>query len=458
MPLPLTPEPKADPAASSPATSPLVADGGAGGAAAAPAAALAASNSPAPAPSAAAKPRLPSPLTIPYFRNLWMGSTVSLLGDQFYLVALPWLVLQLTGSSLALGTILMAAGVPRAALMLMGGAISDRFAPRRILIATACARTLLVAAIALLTSLHLIQLWHLYFLAFAFGVADAFSFPASGAMMPTLVKPEQLPAANALFASSAQASTMLGPAPAGLVIKRWGMAPAFWADAVSFLFAIAALLRVPEVPRPAPPPGAPPKPSVLHSIAEGLRYVHRDHALRSLMLLAAGLNLCAIGPIMVGLAMLAKFHFGSSAAYGTFISCFGAGALAGMILAGTMKHPRRRGLMLLGAAALQSVGLALLGVLHGFAAVVVILALMGLVGGLVNVTLASWMQARVERALLGRVMSVLMFSALGLVPISSLIAGAVAQLHLDLMFVAAGAGMLLVTLVAAADKGARAID
>lgn len=419
---------------------------------AAPAAAAAA------AAPAAPKASVRSPLTIAYFRNLWIGSTVSLLGDQFYLVALPWLVLQLTGSSLALGTILMAAGVPRAALMLMGGAISDRFAPRRILIVTASARTLLVGAIALLTSLHLIHLWHLYILAFAFGVADAFSFPAGGAMMPTLVKPEQLPAANALFASSAQASTMLGPAPAGLIIKRWGMAPAFWGDAVSFLFAIAALFGVPEAPRPAPAAGAPPKPSMLHSIGEGLRYVHGDHALRALMLLAAGLNLCAIGPIMVGLALLAKFHFGSSAAYGTFISCFGGGALGGMILAGTLKHPRRRGLMLLSVAAAQAVGLALLGVLHGFAAVVIILALMGFGGGLVNVTLASWMQARVERALLGRVMSVLMFAALGLVPISYVIAGAVAQLHLDLMFVAAGAGMLLVTLVAAADKGARAID
>ena len=418
----------------------------------------AAASAPPPETAAAAKPRVASPLTLPYFRNLWVGSTISLLGDQFYLVALPWLVLQLTGSSLALGTILMAAGVPRAALMLMGGAISDRFAPRRILIATASARTLLVGVIALLTSLHLIQLWHLYILAFAFGVADAFSFPAGGAMMPTLVKPEQLPAANALFASSAQASTMLGPAPAGLIIKRWGMAVAFWADAVSFLFAIAALFGVPEAPRPAPVPGAPPKPSVLHSIAEGLRYVYRDHPLRALMLLAAGLNLCAVGPIMVGLALLAKFHFGSSAAYGTFISCFGGGALGGMILAGTMKHPRRRGWMLLSVAATQSVGLGLLGVLHGFLGIAVVLVLMGLGGGLVNVTLASWMQARVERALLGRVMSVLMFAALGLVPVSYVIAGAVAQLHLNLMFVVAGAGMLLVTLVAAADKGARAID
>src|SRR4029453_19155400 len=83
-----------------------------------------------------------------YFRNLILGSTISMFGDQFYLVALPWLVLQLTGSSIALGTVLMAAAVTRAVLMLMGGAISDRTSPRRVVLQTACARTVLVAAIA----------------------------------------------------------------------------------------------------------------------------------------------------------------------------------------------------------------------------------------------------------------------------------------------------------------------
>ena len=71
------------------------------------------------------------PMAVPHFRHLWIGITISVLGDQFYLVALPWLVLQLTGSGLALGTILMTAAIPRAALMLVGGAVIDRFSARR---------------------------------------------------------------------------------------------------------------------------------------------------------------------------------------------------------------------------------------------------------------------------------------------------------------------------------------
>src|SRR3954468_15218990 len=133
-------------------------------------------------------PALRHPLRLPHFRNLWIGVTISLLGDQFYLVALPWLALQLTRSSVALGTILMTAAIPRAVLMLVGGAVTDRFSARRVLMATAAARPLLVGGVAVLVWLGLIRVWELYALGFLFGVADAFSFPAGPALMPTLVK------------------------------------------------------------------------------------------------------------------------------------------------------------------------------------------------------------------------------------------------------------------------------
>src|ERR1700727_913045 len=84
------------------------------------------------------------------FRKLWMGSAISFLGDQFYLVALPWVVLQRTGSAVAMGTILMAAAIPRAVLMLLGGALTDRVSPRKIMMGTASARTIFVAAIGVL--------------------------------------------------------------------------------------------------------------------------------------------------------------------------------------------------------------------------------------------------------------------------------------------------------------------
>src|SRR3954464_12766533 len=103
---------------------------------------------------------LPYPLRERNFVQWWLGATVSLAGDQFYIVAMPWVVLQLTGSGLAMGTVAMAAGVPRAVLMLMGGAVSDRSSPRRLLMATATARAVLVAAVGVLLWRHDLRLWH----------------------------------------------------------------------------------------------------------------------------------------------------------------------------------------------------------------------------------------------------------------------------------------------------------
>src|SRR5258707_9061731 len=84
-----------------------------------------------------------SPLSVRNFRLLWIGEGISLLGDQFYMIALPWLVLQLTGSPLALGTVMALAGIPRALFMLVGGAFVDRFSPHAVMLASNFARLVL---------------------------------------------------------------------------------------------------------------------------------------------------------------------------------------------------------------------------------------------------------------------------------------------------------------------------
>jgi MFS family permease len=442
---------------------------------AAPSPGVAAASSPAAekggaATAAAAPPAVRHPLALPHMRSLWVGSTISLLGDQFYLVALPWLVLQLTGSGLALGTVLMTTAIPRAVLMLAGGAVSDRFSARRVLIASALARMLLVAVVAALIQLGVVQLWHLYLLTFAFGVADAFSLPAGQALIPTLVEPNQLGPANALMQGAAVMAQMLGPAPAGLIVRAWGIAAALYVDAVSFLAVVAALFKIPDPPRRsaaaapaaaaaaggAQPPAA--RRAMIHEIAEGLRAVRQDRPLMTLMAISAVTNLSIYGPIIVGVAAMAKLRFGSAATFGTCLAFLSGGMLAGIVLGGRLKRPRWRGVQYSLSAALAGLELVGIGLVPKLAVAAPLLALMGLGVGFVNVQYSAWIQARVDRAMMGRVMSVLMLSGFGPIPISYAVTGALIEWNLEAAFILPGAILAVVATAGLTRREVRAID
>src|SRR5512136_850243 len=184
------------------------------------------------------------------FRLLWIGEGISLLGDQFYLIALPWLVLQLTGNALAVGTVLAAAGIPRALFMLVGGALTDRFTPRSLMIGSNLARMALTGLLALCVLTGWIQTWMLYIFALLFGLADAFFFPAQTSIVPQLVGKDQLQAGNALIQGTATLSLFVGPVLAGALISTLdggathsttGIALAFALDSLYFIASITML-------------------------------------------------------------------------------------------------------------------------------------------------------------------------------------------------------------------------
>src|SRR5262249_36452975 len=181
---------------------------------------------------------------------MWAGQTASMLGDGVQGVALAWLTLALTGSPLTLGSVLLAGAVPRAAVVLVGGAVSDRLSPLALLFASNVARGLAAAARAALAASGSVQLWQLYAGSFAFGLGDAFFLPAAGAIVPQLVASDRdLPAANALLGVSEQGAMLVGPALGGVVVAAIGPGGAFGMNALSFLLAAVRL-----VPPPVPPP------------------------------------------------------------------------------------------------------------------------------------------------------------------------------------------------------------
>jgi len=193
-------------------------------------------------------------------------------------------------------------------------------------------------------------------------------------------------------------------------------------------------------------------------ILEGWRYVIKDPPMRSLMFLVIVLNLCVGGPFTVGLAIICKQRYGSAAAFGMLLSSLAVGSLLGSLLPALMKYRYGRGLIVLSFSTVIGAEMIAMGLLRGFIPIMVLLVILGFGSGLTAVYFQSWLQARIDRNFLGRVMSIFMFATYGLLPISYAAAGALAQAKLSLMFVGSGVLVLAATVVAALNKQIRAID
>jgi MFS family permease len=382
------------------------------------------------------------PLRVRDFRLLFGGESVSVLGDYFHFVALAWLTLQLTGSGLALGSVLMVAGIPRALFVLLGGALSDRFSPRSLMLYSNAFRAFVVGILAALVLTGTAELWHLFVIAGIFGVVDALFYPAVQSIIPMLMDEPSLPPANALMQGSQQLAGLIGPALAGLFIASFQLGVAFVLDAVSFAIAAIALLFVLGGRRAAPTDGGNvPRPGLLDTIGAGFRFAWSDPAVRSLILLTAAFNFAFNGPLLVGLPFLAENSLGGgSATFGILLSAFGAGSLLGAAGAGSIARVPRLGTVVLASAIGMGVAFGLLGIAPNVLTAGAILAAIGVGAGFLNVHIFSWLQGRTAEEMRGRVMSMVMLGSVGLAPLSYALAGLIIDLGAaTVMFAVAGA-------------------
>ena len=386
--------------------------------------------------------RIFRPLAGRDFRLLFIGETISLLGDQFHFIALAWLTLEITGSGLALGGVLLVAGLPRAVLVLVGGVAADRFSPRSIMLGSNTLRALIVAVLTLMVATNMAELWMLFVLAFLFGCVDAFFWPAQGAIVPMLVDEDKLPGANGLMQGSQQLTGLLGPALAGILVAAVGTAWAFGIDALSFAIASVALALIVGGRRPTVIGEH--QPSVLRTIRSGLSYAWQDPGLRSLILLSAVLNFAINGPVSVGIAWMADNQFeGGAQAFGFILAAFGAGALGGAIVAGSLGTVRQLGWVTVVGSIAMGVAFALVAVASSTLVVMALVLIIGLAVGFLNVRIVAWIQARTPETMIGRVMSLVMLGGIALSPLSMALTGALVDLgYVALCF--AGGGILIV--------------
>jgi predicted membrane channel-forming protein YqfA (hemolysin III family) len=400
------------------------------------------------------------------FRLLWSGEFVSLLGDQFFTVALPWLVLQLTGNALAIGTVLAVTAAPRAVFILLGGVLIDRFSPRTVMLYSNLGRMVLVAVLAFITAAGLVQLWMLYAFGLLLGLGTAFYLPAQSAMIPRLVPDERLQTGNALIQGTAQLSLALGPVAAGVLIAflgrhgtgaatvpgASGISIALGFDAATFLVSAITLALIalpPLVHDEARDAG---NNGVFRSLAQGIADVWRDRTLRHYFVLIGAVNLALLGPLSVGIPILAHTRLsGGALAYGAVLSGLGAGALAGVVAGGALRRPAGRGFAgaMLGSVVLLGVGLSLLGVFTSTGPATAAAFVIGAAEGYLIVEFITWLQLRTPRDELGRTMSILLFVSAGMAPVSNLIAGALIGLSVSAVMIGAGSLIVLVAAIAA---------
>ncbi len=383
------------------------------------------------------------------FRLLWLGQSVSILGDQFYLVALPWLVLYLTGSALALGTVLLTATVTRVAFQLVGGATSDMSSPQKMMIASSAVRAVVCAILSALVLLNQIRLWQLFIIVAVFGMADAFFAPAIKAFIPAVIDKENLVAGNSLLHGSSLLAMFIGPSLAGLLISVVGTGGSFALDTISFVFVIVCLLLMrshssegfEEELKARTNAG---KAQLWSSIVEGLRYTWSEPTLRALLIITAVVEFAFAGPFTVGLATLASVKFaGGAAAFGAMLSALGGGLLLGTVVVGATHAKFSFGKTILSLTTALGIGLALLGLMPNVIWACVLIALMGMIAGYLQVLMQTWLQTKSNAQMRGRVMSVVMLSAYGLTPLSYVLTGALTQISVSFMFRVTGLVLLI---------------
>ncbi len=391
-------------------------------------------------------------LSLRDFRLLFAGSSTSVLGDQFYLIATPWLVLQLTNDPLVLGIVIALGGIPRAIFMLVGGALTDRFSPRAILIASDILRLALTAFMALMVFAGTVQMGMLFAVSLGFGLVAGFAIPAGNSIVPSLVEEKDLQAGNSIILGSTQLAGFIGPTLAGLLIgglstSMLGIALAYAFDAVSFAVSAAALLLMHTGRKRKPAEVSSQPEGIGASILIGMKFLWNNQALRLMFLVVMAVNFLFIGPVLIGIPVLANNFLPEGAvAYGLLVSGLAGGNLAGYLLAAQL--PRPGGMIirviLLGGLAAFGLAIASMGFIRWTGILLIIMILLGLGNGYITIIFLTWIQSRTPREMLGRMMSMLMLTNTGISPISQAISGAVIKWSITALFLLAGTGLLLV--------------
>jgi ENTS family enterobactin (siderophore) exporter len=366
------------------------------------------------------------------FRLLMLGQLFSLLGNNFTAVAVPLQVYLLTHSSLLVGVSGLVQAVPLIAGMLAGGALADAMDRRRLLVITRLALAVVGVALALNAAAGHRALWPVFPLIAADAALTGLGGPARSAPIAAMVGPRLLPAASALNATMHQVGAVAGPALAGLLIARSGVAAAYWVDVGSFGLQLATLAMM----RPIPP-GQGGRRAGLASVIEGLRYVRRQPVLCGLLLIDLNAMVFGMPRALFPALGTGAFHGGADTV-GLLYAAPGAGALLGAATSGWVSQVRRAGLAVVMAVVLWGAAIAAFGLVPWLPLALGLLALAGFADVVSEVFRTTLMQLSAPDGLRGRVVALWQAQVMGAPKLGDTEAGAVAALSTPQISVVSG--------------------
>jgi MFS family permease len=376
------------------------------------------------------------------FRLFWGGQLVSLIGTWMQSVGQAWLVLELTRSPFQLGLVTALQFIPVLLLSPIGGVASDRLRKRHILLVTQATMMVQAFVLAGLVSSGHVRYWHVAVLAAIYGLGRALDIPARQAYVTDLVGRADVPNAVALNSVVFNGARIVGPAVAGLLIGRFGVAPAFFINGVSFLAVLGALLAIRTDGRPDPAGRL----GLRAGLVGALSYATGTPTIAFTLGLLVVVSLLALNfNVVVPLIAYGVLHEGARG-FGLLMSSVGAGAMVGAVGITLFRRDRPSLAALAGAAATLCAGIVVLALVGHFAAAAAVLAVLGCCQIVFTTGANTTLQLSTPDALRGRVMGLYALAFAGMSPFGALLVGTVAE-HFGVRVacaVSGGSGLLAV--------------
>ncbi|PEY31540.1 MFS transporter [Bacillus cereus] len=362
----------------------------------------------------------PTESGIPLLKNtnflfLWAATLFSSFSLAFFTFSQTWYIAKTLNLEASLGVVFVALSVPRLIFMIVGGAVADKFPKKNIMFYSNIIRALLVATILIWFIVGHVTLYTFALFALFFGLADAFFWSADGSILPELVEKHRLTQANSLTQMTNQASVILGPVLGGILIKFSNYETIF---TITILLLIVAAILVQKIQSTVQVEHDTDK-GMFTSIKEGILYVKGSPFLSTFLICSAFLNLFLIGPMQVGFPLFVKnvLH-GDSLQFSYLEAAVGAGMGIGAIIVGLKNITRRRGLFCIIMMLLSGIFFLSINFSTALWQALLAGAFYGITIAMAIVPLMAMIQSTVKEEMMGRVMSLLMLSSMGFIPLS----------------------------------------